>query len=199
MKQMNQNIENLSDEQRVERIAEHMSEIIKLLGEDTTREGLQKTPLRAAKALYYLTSGYRSDAAEAIKSAMFVHEGSRVVTVRDIEFYSMCEHHILPFFGKISIAYVPGKHIVGLSKLARVVDSCARKLQVQERLTAELANLVAETLGAKGVLVVCEAQHMCMKMRGVEKQESSTTTIEYNGIFETDSNLRRDTLDALKR
>ncbi len=195
----NIDINKLTDEQRIELISGHVSEIIKLLGEDTSREGLLKTPSRAAKALYYLTSGYRADAGEPIRSAMFVHEGSRVVTVRDIEFYSMCEHHILPFFGKISIAYIPGEHIVGLSKLARVVDICARKLQVQERLTAELVKVVNDTLGAKGVLVICEAQHMCMKMRGVEKQESSTTTIDYSGLFETDANLRRDTLDALRR
>lgn len=134
---MNQDVKNLTDDERISRIADHIGHIIELLGEDTAREGLLKTPARAAKALYYLTSGYRSDAAGTLSSALFEHEGSKVVTVRDIEFYSMCEHHILPFFGKISVAYVPGDKIVGLSKLARVVDICARKLQVQERLTRE--------------------------------------------------------------
>lgn len=195
---MKENVRNLTDDERISRIASHMEAIISLIGEDTSREGLVKTPLRAAKALYYLTSGYRSDAGVTLRSALFEHEGSRVVTVRDIEFYSMCEHHVLPFFGKMSIAYVPGDKIVGLSKIARVVDICARKLQVQERLTREVADIIAETLGAKGVLVVCDAQHMCMKMRGVEKQESSTVTIDYNGVFADDPALRRDTLDALR-
>lgn len=195
---MNQDVKNLTDDERISRIADHIGHILELLGEDTAREGLLKTPARAAKALYYLTSGYRSDAAGTLSSALFEHEGSKVVTVRDIEFYSMCEHHILPFFGKISVAYVPGDKIVGLSKLARVVDICARKLQVQERLTREVADIVASTLGSKGVLVVCDAQHMCMKMRGVEKQESSTVTIDYNGVFADDPGLRCDTLETLR-
>lgn len=198
MIEMNEDINKLSDEKRIELIAKHFSQIITLLGEDTARQGLLKTPLRAAKALYYLTSGYRSDASQTLSEALFDHEGSKVVTVRDIEFYSMCEHHILPFFGKISIAYVPGDKIVGLSKLARVVNVCARKLQVQERLTSEITKVVADTLGARGVLVLCEAQHLCMKMRGVEKQDASTTTIDYTGDFATDPDLRRETLDALR-
>ena len=192
------NISALSDEQRVNLIAERVSDIITLMGENVAREGLVKTPQRAAKALYYLTSGYRSNAAETLSSALFEHDGSKVVIVKDIEFYSLCEHHILPFYGKISVAYLPGKKIVGLSKLARVVDACARKLQVQERLTREICDIVRSTLDAKGVLVVCEAQHMCMKMRGVEKQDSSTTTFEYNGDFAEDSALRREVLDALR-
>ncbi len=195
---MNEDTNKLTDEKRIELIAGHLSEIITLLGEDATREGLVKTPMRAAKALYYLTSGYRSDARQTINEALFEHEGSKVVTVRDIEFYSMCEHHILPFYGRISIAYIPGNKIVGLSKLARVVNICARKLQVQERLTAEVTKVVAETLEAKGVLVLCEAQHLCMKMRGVEKQDASTTTIDYTGEFASDPALRRETLDALR-
>lgn len=157
-----------------------------------------KTPLRAAKALYYLTSGYRTDASQTLEEALFEHEGSKIVTVRDIEFYSMCEHHVLPFFGHISIAYIPDKKIVGLSKLARVVNVCARKLQVQERLTSEVANVISRTLGAKGVLVVCEARHMCMMMRGVEKQESTTVTVEYTGLFDSDASLRREAIDALR-
>lgn len=195
---MNEEIKKLTDEQRINLIAEHFSQIITLLGEDTQREGLLKTPVRAAKALYYLTSGYRTDASQTLRDALFDHEGSKVVTVRDIEFYSMCEHHVLPFFGSMSIAYIPGDKIVGLSKLARVVNVCARKLQVQERLTSEVTRIVAETLGARGVLVLCEAQHLCMKMRGVEKQGASTTTIDYTGEFASDPELRRETIDALR-
>lgn len=195
---MNEEIKKLSDNERIELIAGHLDKIITLLGEDVSREGLVKTPMRAAKALYYLTSGYRTDASRTLAEALFEHEGSKIVTVRDIEFYSMCEHHVLPFFGHISIAYIPDKKIVGLSKLARVVNVCARKLQVQERLTSEVANVISRTLGAKGVLVVCEARHMCMMMRGVEKQESTTVTVEYTGLFDSDSTLRREAIEALK-
>ncbi len=195
---MNEEIKKLSDNERIELIAGHLDKIITLLGEDVSREGLVKTPMRAAKALYYLTSGYRTDASRTLAEALFEHEGSKIVTVRDIEFYSMCEHHVLPFFGHISIAYIPDKKIVGLSKLARVVNVCARKLQVQERLTSEVANVISRTLGAKGVLVVCEARHMCMMMRGVEKQESTTVTVEYTGLFDSDSALRREAVEALK-
>ncbi|MCM1032647.1 MAG: GTP cyclohydrolase I FolE [Odoribacter sp.] len=190
-------ISKLSDEQRIAMIADHMKEIILLMGEDINREGLKKTPLRSAKALYYLTSGYRTDAADVIESALFEHEGSRVVIVKDIEFYSMCEHHVLPFFGTISIAYIPDGKIVGLSKLARVVNICARKLQVQERLTGDICALVKEKLNAKGVIVTCRAQHLCMKMRGVEKQNSSTLTVDYNGMFAENENLRREVLQQL--
>lgn len=195
---MNEEIKKLSDNERIELIAGHLDKIITLLGEDVSREGLVKTPMRAAKALYYLTSGYRTDASRTLAEALFEHEGSKIVTVRDIEFYSMCEHHVLPFFGHISIAYIPDKKIVGLSKLARVVNVCARKLQVQERLTSEVANVISRTLGAKGVLVVCEARHMCMMMRGVEKQESTTVTVEYTRLFDSDSALRREAVEALK-
>ncbi len=195
---MEKYINNLTDEQRISQIAEHMNEIITLLGEDVERPGLLKTPVRAAKALYFLTSGYRNDAEATLKSALFEHEGSKVVIVKDIEFYSMCEHHILPFFGKVSIAYLPGENIVGLSKLARVVNICARKLQVQERLTADICEVIKKSLDTRGVMVICDAQHMCMKMRGVEKQDSSTVTIEYNGDFISDTALRQETLQALK-
>lgn len=180
--------------QRIQQIAGHLEQIITLLGEDPRREGLRKTPVRAAKALWYATSGYRQDPAEAIRQAMFEHEGSKIITVRDIEFYSMCEHHILPFFGKISVGYIPNGKIIGLSKLARVVDAYARRLQVQERLTAEVCNEIAITAGAKGVMVVCQAEHLCMKMRGVEKQDASTTTIEYCGEFANDPSLRAEFL-----
>ncbi len=195
---MNEEIKKLSDNERIELIAGHLDKIITLLGEDVSREGLVKTPMRAAKALYYLTSGYRTDASRTLAEALFEHEGSKIVTVRDIEFYSMCEHHVLRFSVIFPIAYIPDKKIVGLSKLARVVNVCARKLQVQERLTSEVANVISRTLGAKGVLVVCDARHMCMMMRGVEKQESTTVTVEYTGLFDSDSTLRREAIEALK-
>lgn len=183
----------------VNQIAEHYKAIITLLGEDVTREGLMKTPMRAAKALYYATQGYRQDADGVMKQAIFEHAGSRIVIVKDIEFYSFCEHHILPFFGRVSIGYLPDGKMIGLSKLARVVDVYARRLQVQERLTSQLCHSIAETLSAKGVIVACNAQHLCMKMRGVEKQDSSTTTIDYCGEFEASADLRREFMDALGR
>lgn len=181
----------------IQQIAKHYEEILKLVGEDPTREGLLKTPLRAAKALYRITSGYRSSADEVVGDALFTHEGSRIVTVKDIEFYSVCEHHILPFFGTVSIGYVPNGKIIGLSKLARLVDCFARRLQVQERFTAQLCSEVKRVTGAAGVIAICNAQHLCMKMRGVEKQQSSTATIEYNGCFAQDSALRSEFLNSL--
>lgn len=187
----------MNEQQHIEEIAKHYSAIIELIGEDVSRQRLEKTPMRAAKALWYLTRGYRENAQDTIKSALFDHEGSKVVVVSGIEFYSLCEHHILPFFGKVSIAYIPNGKIVGLSKLARVVDSCARKLQVQERLTGEICRLVKETLNAEGVIVTCRAEHLCMKMRGVEKQDASTYTIDYCGRFEDDVRLRAETLNAM--
>jgi GTP cyclohydrolase I len=188
----------ISEQERINKIAEHIEEIIKLIGEDPTREGLVKTPIRSAKALWYLTGGYRSDASELMRQAMFDHEGSRVVVVKDIEFYSMCEHHILPYFGRVTIGYIPNGKIVGLSKLARVVNVFARRLQVQERFTAQLCQEIERTLNAAGVIVLCNAQHLCMKMRGVEKQDSSTTTIEYSGAFAEDASLREEFFNAIK-
>ena len=184
----------MSEEARIEAIATRFADIIALLGEDPSREGLVKTPLRAAKSLWHLTSGYRSCAAETLQSAIFEHDGSKVVIVKDIEFYSLCEHHMLPFFGRVSIAYIPNGKIVGLSKHARVVDICARKLQVQERLTAEIVREVSESLNSLGALAVVEAQHMCMKMRGVEKQDASTVTLDYTGQFDSDPALRAEIL-----
>ncbi len=182
----------------VEKIAAHFEEIIKLLGEDTSREGLLKTPIRAAKALYKSTKGYRADAIEIAQQAIFEHAGSKMIIVKDIEFYSFCEHHILPFFGRISIGYIPNGKMIGLSKLARIVNVYAQRLQVQERLTAEVCQSVAKVLNAKGVIVVCNAQHLCMKMRGVEKQDSSTTTIDYIGDFESSIDLRNEFFESLK-
>ena len=188
---------NKYDEEKVEEIAEHYRKIIELLGENPNREGLKKTPYRAAKAIMDLTRGYAEDAEKIIKSAIFEHSGSRIVTVKDIEFYSLCEHHILPFFGKISIGYIPDGKIVGLSKIARIVDTYAHRLQVQERLTAEICSVLTNVLSAKGVIVVCEAGHMCMKMRGVEKQESTTVTMDYSGAF-ADASLLSEFIMSLK-
>lgn len=186
------------DEQEIiDKIAGHYREIIKLIGEDPDREGLVKTPMRAAKALWYITSGMRQSPSDVMKQAIFEYAGSKMVIVKDIEFYSTCEHHILPFFGRVSIGYIPNGNMIGLSKLARVVDVFARRLQVQERLTAQLVTEIMSTLRAKGVIVVCNAQHLCMKMRGVKKQDSSTTTTDYAGLFENDPALRKEFFDSL--
>lgn len=179
-----------ADDARVGKIAEHIRAIIELLGEDPDREGLKKTPVRAAKALVHVTKGYQQSGAEIMRQAIFEYAGSQMVIVKDIEFYSMCEHHILPFFGRISIGYLPNGNMIGLSKLARLVDVYARRLQVQERLTAQICGDIMDTLHAHGVMVVCNGQHLCMKMRGVEKQDSSTTTVHYAGAFATDAALR---------
>ncbi|MCM1036496.1 MAG: GTP cyclohydrolase I FolE [Bacteroides sp.] len=187
----------MTPEERVAAIAARYADIIALVGEDPERDGLVKTPERAAKALWHCTQGYRTDPRAIISGALFEAEGSRIVTVRDIEFYSMCEHHILPFFGTVSIAYLPGDKIVGLSKLARIVDAFSRRLQVQERLTAQLCTEVMEAIGARGVAVKCTAEHLCMKMRGVEKQQSATVTIEYAGLLATDPTLRAEALALL--
>ena len=170
-------------QETIEKIAEHYKAIISLIGEDVTREGLLKTSKRAAKAIAYVTRGYRQDPDEIINNAIFTHEGSRMVVVKDIEFYSLCEHHILPFFGRVSVGYIPNGKTIGLSKLARLVDYYARRLQVQERMTAQICHVIMEKLQAKGVIVVCTGEHLCMKMRGVEKQDSATTTIETSGVF----------------
>lgn len=178
------------DEELVAQIAAHYKEIIRLIGEDPEREGLVKTPVRAAKAMLDCTAGYRRDPMRIARQAIFEHAGSRIVIVRDIEFYSLCEHHILPFFGRVSVGYIPDGKMIGLSKLARIVDSFARRLQVQERLTAQICNLLSEALPNKGVIVSCDAEHLCMKMRGVEKQESRTSTLEYSGLFAEQPELR---------
>jgi GTP cyclohydrolase I len=158
--------------------------ILSEIGEDTQREGLLKTPERAAKALLFLTQGYRQDAVEILKSAMFRETYSEMVIIKDIELYSLCEHHMLPFFGKAHVAYIPDGNIVGLSKIPRVVDVFARRLQVQERLTDDIVECINQTLKPRGVAVVIEAAHMCMMMRGVQKQNSVTTTSGFRGQFE---------------
>lgn len=161
--------------------------ILGLLGEDVTREGIVKTPERAAKALQFLTQGYHQDPTEVLRSAMFKEDYSEMVLVKDIEVYSLCEHHLLPFFGKAHIAYIPDGHIVGLSKLPRLVDIFARRLQVQERLTMEVLDCLQDTLKPLGAAIVIEARHMCMMMRGVEKQNSTTTTSAFTGVFRNES------------
>ena len=170
----------------VERIAEKYRAVLEQLGEDPDREGLVKTPERAAKALQFLTHGYNLEPAEILKSAMFREEYQQMVIVRDIEVYSLCEHHMLPFFGKAHVAYIPNGYIVGLSKLPRVVDAFARRLQVQERLTVDIRNCIEETLKPLGVAVVIEAQHMCMIMRGIQKQHSIATTSAFTGEFNSE-------------
>lgn len=165
-------------------VREKFSSIIEDLGEDVSREGIQKTPERAAKAMMFLTQGYHQDPEEILKSAMFKEDYDDMVIVKDIELYSLCEHHMLPFFGKAHIAYIPNGHIVGLSKLPRIVDVFARRMQVQERLTHDILECINNTLKPKGVAVVIEASHMCMMMRGVQKQNSVTTTSGFRGQFE---------------
>ncbi len=179
-----------ADSETIKKIAGHYREIIRLIGDNPDREGLEKTPMRAARAMWFATQGYRSNPAEVLSEAIFEYAGSKMVIVKDIEFYSFCEHHILPFFGTVSIGYIPDGSMIGLSKLARAVNTVARKLQVQERLTAELCEAVNKALAPKGVIVACDAHHLCMKMRGVEKQLATTDTYDYCGAFASDPALR---------
>jgi GTP cyclohydrolase I len=174
------------DTKLIDSLAENYKTIIQNLGEDVNREGLQKTPERVAKAMQFLTHGYDLDPLEILKSALFTEDHQQMIVVKDIEVYSMCEHHMLPFFGKAHIAYIPNGKIVGLSKIPRVVDAFARRMQVQERLTDEIKNCIQEALEPLGVAVVIEAQHMCMQMRGIQKQNSFTTTSSFTGAFEKD-------------
>jgi len=180
------------DAKLVRRIGDHYGDILKAIGEDPQREGLQKTPERVAKALQYLTHGYDLDPAAILRSAMFKEDYSQMVVVKDIEVYSMCEHHMLPFFGKAHVAYIPKGHITGLSKIPRVVDAYARRLQVQERLTNEIRDCIQNTLKPMGVAVVLECAHLCMQMRGIQKQNSVTTTSAFTGIFLTDNRTREE-------
>ena len=186
----NFNIETLP---LTEKLKENFTNVISLLGENTEREGLVKTPERAAKAMKFLTSGYSMNPKEILEGAMFKEDYKEMVIIKDIELYSLCEHHMLPFFGKAHIAYIPNGHIVGLSKIPRVVDVFARRLQVQERLTEQILDCINDTLKPQGVAVVIEASHMCMMMRGVQKQNSTTTTSGFRGAFK-ESNTRNEFL-----
>ncbi|WP_276892375.1 GTP cyclohydrolase I FolE [Hallella bergensis] len=167
----------------LDELAVHYKEVLRLLGEDPEREGLVKTPLRMAKAMQTLTRGYHQDAHKVLTDALFKEDYNQMVIVKDIGFYSMCEHHLLPFYGKVHVAYIPNGYITGLSKIARVVDIFTHRLQVQERLTQQIKDCIQETLKPLGVMVVIEAQHLCMQMRGVEKQNSITTTSDFSGAF----------------
>ena len=167
----------------LEPLAKHYEEILTLLGEDPQREGLLKTPMRVAKAMQTLTRGYGEDAHEILRQALFKEDYSQMVIVKDIDFFSLCEHHMLPFYGKAHVAYIPNGYITGLSKIARVVDIYSHRLQVQERMTLQIKEAIEQTLHPLGVMVVVEARHMCMQMRGVEKQNSITTTSDFSGAF----------------
>ena len=174
------------DTEITDALADNYKVIIENLGEDVNREGLLKTPERVAKAMQYLTHGYGLDPLEILRSAMFTEDHQQMIVVKDIEVYSMCEHHMLPFFGKAHVAYIPNGKIVGLSKIPRVVDAFARRMQVQERLTDQIKNCIQDALNPLGVAVVIEAQHMCMQMRGIQKQNSVTTTSSFTGSFQKD-------------
>jgi GTP cyclohydrolase I len=174
------------NQESIDELAKSYTSVLSTIGEDITREGILKTPTRAAKAMQFLTHGYDLNPAEILKSAMFKDDYSQMVIVKDIEIYSLCEHHLLPFFGKAHIAYIPNGHIVGLSKIPRVADAFARRLQVQERLTTEILNCIQDTLNPLGVAVVIECKHLCMSMRGIQKQNSVTTTSSFTGAFEND-------------
>ena len=180
------------DPKLVSRIGGHYGDILSAIGEDPKREGLARTPERVAKALQYLTHGYDLDPAAILRSAMFKEDYSQMVVVKDIEVYSMCEHHMLPFFGKAHVAYIPKGRITGLSKIPRVVDAFARRLQVQERLTNEIRDCIQDTLKPMGVAVVIECAHLCMQMRGIQKQNSVTTTSAFTGIFLSDPRTREE-------
>ena len=180
------------------RISSVYGDILKDIGEDPKREGLQKTPERVAKALQYLTHGYGLDPKAILEGALFHEEYSEMVIVKDIEVYSMCEHHMLPFFGKAHVAYIPNGTIVGLSKIPRVVDAFSRRLQVQERLTIEIRDCIQETLNPKGVAVVIECAHMCMQMRGVQKQNSVTTSSAFTGLFLSNDSTRKEFINLIQ-
>ena len=191
--------EEIYDEKVTAGIASHVKEILRLLGEDPEREGLVKTPERVAKALQFMTQGYDQNGTEIIQKAIFDEEYKQMVIVRDIELYSMCEHHMCPFIGKAHVAYIPNGKITGLSKIARVVETYARRLQVQERLTVQIRNCIEESLHPLGVAVVIEAQHTCMSMRGVQKSNAITTTSAFSGIFLSSARTRNEFLNLIDR
>ena len=181
----------------LDELAAHYRKVLTLLGENPEREGLEKTPMRVAKAMQVLTRGYTQDPHKVLTDALFEEKYNQMVIVKDIDFFSMCEHHMLPFYGKAHVAYIPNGHITGLSKIARVVDIFSHRLQVQERLTEQVMQCINDTLKPQGVMVVIEAKHMCMQMRGVEKQNAITTTSAYSGVFES-SKTRNEFMDLLR-
>lgn len=191
--------EEIYESEAIEKLSQSYKTILTCVGEDTSREGLVKTPERAAKAMAFLTQGYSIDAREILRSAKFKEDYKQMIIVKDIEFYSLCEHHMLPFIGKVHIAYIPNGYITGLSKLARVVEAFSRRLQVQERLTVQIHDCIKEELRPLGVAVVVEAAHTCMQMRGVRSQNSSTTTAEYSGGFMTSLKTRDEFLSLIQK
>lgn len=190
--------EEIYDEEVTVEIAAHYREILRLLGEDPEREGLVKTPERVAKALQFMTKGYNEDGREILQSALFKEDYKQMVLVKDIELYSTCEHHVMPFIGKCHVAYIPNGTITGLSKIARVVETYARRLQVQERLTTDILNCIQDSLNPLGVAVVIEASHTCMTLRGVQKANALTTTSAFSGIFLKDERTRNEFLNLIK-
>jgi GTP cyclohydrolase I len=189
---------NMPVETLVDPIAAHAAALIANLGEDPRRESLRDTPERYAKAMRFLTSGYESEPEDVVGSGIFSAEGDGVVLVRDVEFHSLCEHHLLPFFGRVHVAYLPGERIIGLSKIPRIVDLYSRRLQVQERITEQVADALVDLLQPRGVLVMAEARHLCMAMRGVEKQHSATATRALRGVYAHDSVARQEILSLIK-
>ena len=189
--------QDIYDAERIEKLSYHYREILSLLGEDPTREGLLKTPERVAKARAFITKGYAQDPVQIVTSAIFREEYKQMVLVKDIELFSLCEHHLMPFVGKAHVAYIPNGYITGLSKIARVVECYARRLQVQERLTVQIRDCIQRALNPIGVAVVIEASHMCMQMRGVEKQGSATTTSAFTGVFLKDTRTREEFLTLI--
>lgn len=187
----------MNREEQIEALKKSCIQSLEAIGEDTQREGLVKTPDRMARCFLELTRGYTMDPVATLTSAMFQEEYNQMVVVKDIEFYSLCEHHILPFFGKVHVAYIPNGHIVGLSKIPRMIDIFTHRLQVQEHLTKQICDCLQEALNPLGAIVVIEAQHLCVQMRGIEKQESKTTTIYYTGVFEN-SDKRNEFLNLIK-
>lgn len=190
--------EDIYDQERIDALMGHYREILRLLGEDPEREGLIKTPERVAKAMSFITKGYSQDPIAILRSAMFKEEYQQMVLVKDIELFSVCEHHMLPFIGKAHVAYIPNGYITGLSKIARIVECFARRLQVQERLTVQIRDSIQQALNPIGVAVVIEASHTCMQMRGVEKQRSVTTTSAFTGIFLSDPRTRDEFMQLIK-
>lgn len=191
--------QEIFDEETTAKLAEHYKAILHLLGEDEQREGLIKTPERVAKAMQFITQGYHQDPAELLKAALFHEDYSQMVLVKDIELYSTCEHHMMPFIGKCHVAYIPDGTITGLSKIARVVEAYARRLQVQERLTVQIRDCIQDTLQPLGVAVVIEARHTCMSMRGVQKADAVTTTSAFSGIFLNDMHTRNEFLQLIQK